>query len=124
MPADEIKIEGLPQLHSALDGLGRDVRDMREANQAAGDLLARQIGELAPRDTGRLAGSFSGSPAAGGGGAEASSDLVYAPVQEYGSPGHNIEGQHYAERALAAAEPAITSTYDKGAQKACRKAET
>jgi hypothetical protein len=49
---------------------------------------------------------------------------VYAPCQEYGVPSHNIEGQHYAERALDAAEPAIASTYDKGTQTACRKAET
>lgn len=120
--AGEIKVEGLPALHSALDGLGADLRDMRAANQAAGDLLARQIGELAPRDTGRLADSFRGTAVAGG--AEASSDLVYAPCQEYGVPSHNIEGQHYAERALDAAEPAIASTYDKGTQTACRKAET
>ena len=120
--ADELRIEGLPQLHSALDGLGRDLRDMTPANRAAADVLARSIAELAPRDTGRLADSWRGSADASK--AEASSDLNYAGCQEYGVPSHNIEGKHYAERGLDAAGPAIESTYDEGVQKLCTKAET
>ena len=49
---------------------------------------------------------------------------MYAPVQEYGNPAHNIEGQHYAERALTTAQPKIESDYSQGVENLCRKAET
>ena len=120
--ATEIKIEGLPELSRALDGLSGDLRDLSALNGKVGDDLAAEIGRLAPRDTGRLAESFSGSGDASK--AEASSELVYAPVQEYGNPAHNIEGQHYAERALTTAQPKIESDYSQGVENLCRKAET
>jgi hypothetical protein len=119
--AGELKIEGEAELIHSLDGLKGDLRDMAPIHAKIADDLAAEIGRLAPRLTGRLAASFSGTGTADK--AEASSELVYAPVQEYGSPGHNIEGQHYAERALAIAQPKIESDYSGGVDKLCRKAE-
>jgi hypothetical protein len=101
--------------------MGVDLKDLSALHrQIAGDLV-QAISATAPRDTGRLAGSF--KPRGTRTTAKAVSSLVYAPVIQYGWPGHGIEAQNYADRALATAAPRARQKYDDGMKAICRKAE-
>ena len=91
-------VHGGPELARALDGAKRDLADMGPLNrQVAGD-VAKVISALAPRDTGALAGSFRAVGAKDR--ATVESDLIYAPVQNYGWSAHNIDALHFAEDGL------------------------
>jgi hypothetical protein len=118
---DEVRIEGLPELHRSLDGLAGDLRDLSPVNGEVAAELVKAIGAAAPRLTGRLAASFTGTGTSNK--AEVSSDLDYAGPQNYGVPAHNIEATHYAENALASSSGAIEAKYQGGVQKLLRKAE-
>jgi hypothetical protein len=117
----DIEVKGLPELSRSLKGLTADLEDMRPINgDVARDLVAA-VSSRAPRKSGRLAGSFVAVGSANK--ASASSALDYAGVQNYGSAGHNIEGQHFAEAALEASAAGAKAKYDEGVAKLCRKAE-
>ena len=118
---NKVEIVGGPALHSALTGLEGDLRDLSGLNGEVAEKLARAVGEAAPVDTGALAGSWegTGTPSA----AEVSSPLAYAGPQNYGVPDHNIEGTHYAEKALASSEAAAAEQYRAGLDKLTAEAE-
>ena len=120
--AGEIQIKGEPELHRALTQLEGELRDLSSVNAEVARELAQAIGARAPVLSGRLAASWYGSGESDK--AEASSDLDYAGPQNYGVPSHNIEGTHYAEKALAESSSTIESTYRAGVARLCRKAET
>jgi hypothetical protein len=118
----DIEVKGLPELSRSLKGLEADLKDMTPINgDVARDLVAA-VSSRAPRKSGRLAGSFVATGSAKK--ATASSALDYAGVQNYGSAGHNIEGQHFAEAALEASAAGAEAKYRDGVAKLCRKAET
>jgi hypothetical protein len=120
--AAEIKVTGGPELHRSLRALSGDLEDLSPINgDVARDLVAA-VSARAPRASGRLASSFQASGSREK--ATASSALVYAPIQEYGSAGHNIRGQHYAEAALASSAPGAEAKYRHGIEQLIRKAET
>ena len=120
--AGEVQITGLPELRSSLKGLDEGLRDLSTVNAEVANDLARAIASAAPRRTGRLAGSWQGRGTRDT--AEAESTLDYAGPIEYGVPSRNVEGQHYAERALDRSTAAIESKYDAGVSRLCRKAES
>jgi hypothetical protein len=120
--ADEVKVEGLDELHRSLDGLGADLRDLSPVNAEIARELAQAVGAGAPRASGALAASFTGTGTADA--AEVSSELAYAGPQNYGVPAHNIAATHYAENALAAGEGAAEAKYRAGVEKLLRKAES
>lgn len=119
--ASSVTITGLPELHTALQGLKADLKELTPVNRQAAAELVRAIAGTAPRLTGRLASSFEVKATATT--AEAVSSLVYAPVINDGWAGHNIAAQHYLEEALKVATPAVESTYQSGVAAMCRKAE-
>jgi hypothetical protein len=118
----QIVVKGLPQLHGALTGIERGLDDMTSLNQRVAGDLASAVGAAAPVLTGRLAASWRASATRDK--AEASSSLDYAPVIEYGSSSHNIEGRHYAERTFAASRGRIEAQYQGELKRLCRKAES
>jgi hypothetical protein len=117
----DIEVKGLPELSRSLDGLKGDLEDMTPMNGDVARDLVSAVRSRAPVRSGRLAGSFvaSGSPDK----ASASSSLDYAGVQNYGDASHHIEGQHFAEDALAASAAGAEAKYREGVDKMCRKAE-
>ena len=117
----EIVIHGGPELHSALSGLERDLRDMSTLNREAGEVVVRAIGVAAPRVSGALAGSFHAVGTKDK--ATVESDLIYAGVIENGNPEHNIDAQHYAAGALESATGEVTAAYEGGVAKMTSKAE-
>jgi phage gpG-like protein len=120
--AGAVQIDGAAELDRSLAQLQRELGDLSPLHRQIASDLAQRIAAVAPRDTGRLAGSFQGSGEPDK--AEVSSDLDYAGVQNYGAPAHNIAGTHYAENALAASAAGIESAYRAGVEKLLRKAES
>ena len=120
--AGELQVTGQAELRRSLAGLKRDLRDLSPVNREIAGDLARAIGSRAPRRTGALAASW--RPVAKPEAATATSALAYAGIQNWGNPGHNITGTHYAEEALAAAESGAQRKYDAGVSRLCRKAES
>jgi hypothetical protein len=117
-----LKITGEAELHRSLKTLGGDLSDLSRVNGDVARDLAAAIGARAPVATGRLAGSFTASGSHDK--ATASSSLDYAGPQNYGVPGHNIRGTHYAEDALASSAGDAETKYRHEAERLCRKAET
>ena len=122
MVAPAIRVEGGPELRRSLKQLGVDLRDLSALHKKIAADVCQVVEGTAPRTTGRLAGSF--RPSGTRTMARARSSLVYAPVIEYGWPRHNIEGQKYAERALASSAPKVKQEYSQGIDKLLRKAES
>jgi hypothetical protein len=117
-----VAIQGGPELRRALHELGVDLRDLSALHREIARTVVSAVDGTAPHDTGRLAGSF--RPSGTRTTAKARSSLVYAPVQNYGWPHHNIVGRHYAERALSASTGKIESQYRAGVDRLLRKAES
>jgi hypothetical protein len=119
--AYRIEVKGGPELHRALQGLNGDLRDLSRLNGDVARDLVSAIRARAPRESGRLAGSF--EPIGSRDKAEARSSLDYAGVQNFGYAPHNIEGTHFAEAALTSAAPAAEAKYRQGIGELCKKAE-
>lgn len=117
-----ITVEGGPELRAALKALDADLRDLSGLHRSIASDLVAAIEASAPRESGKLAGSF--RPSGTRTTAKARSSLVYAPVIEYGWPGHNIAAQGYAARALAALTSSIMAKYRAGVENLLRKAES
>jgi hypothetical protein len=116
-----VTIEGGPQLRAALRALNADLRDLSALHRAIAGIVVSAVEVTAPNATGRLAGSF--RPSGTRTTAKARSSLIYAPIQNYGWPRHNIVGRHYAERALSASKGQVESSYRSGVERLLRKAE-
>ena len=118
----DLAVHGGPELDAALNGMKRDLSDMRALNMTIAGDLARAVAALAPKVSGALAGSC--RPSATPNRAKVVSDLIYAPVIQHGWPAHNIEGQHFGERALTQMAGTIQKKYDDGLAQMCKKAES
>ena len=66
--------------------------------------MARLAAQLAPRLSGTLAGSIHPTPSKHT--AAATTSLIYAGVQNFGWPAHNITASLFMDRAQTASEPA------------------
>jgi len=93
-----IEVRGADRLARTARAAARDLRDLAAANRRVADGIMRAA--RPPRRTGRLAASL--TPSATATEATVSSPLVYAPVIEFGWPGHNIEATHFLADALDA----------------------
>jgi hypothetical protein len=116
-----IKVTGQAELHRSLKALTADLGDLSSLNGDVARDLVSAVSSRAPRQSGRLAGSFQAIGTRER--ATASSSLDYAPVQEFGSAGHNIEGKHFAEAALTSSASGAETKYRRGVERLCRKAE-
>lgn len=96
-----VKVDGADQLARTLRRAGAQLADWTAVNTRAAEVLADAARRAVPRRTGRLAGTIrtragkaEAEVTAGGGG------VVYAKVQEYGSPRRNIRAQPYMRPAV------------------------
>lgn len=116
MPAIGVKVEGARALSRALRKAGVSVQDMKEANQRVGEVVVRAATPLAPKRTGRLAGSIraakvqSGAVVRAGGGS-----IKYAPFVEYGTK--KMGARPYLTKGMANSQPNWLAVYDKELQK-------
>lgn len=113
-----VEVDGLGKLKRELRGLGDDLADLKDANAAAGQLVAHAAAPRAPHRTGRLAASIRANRAAGkatilAGGAR----LIYAGPIHWGWPGHHIEANPFISAAATDTEPQWLPLYEANIQK-------
>jgi HK97 gp10 family phage protein len=107
-----LEVEGLNRLVSTMRKAGIDLADMKEANRAAGEIVATAGRQVAPRQTGRLAASI--RPAkqarravvrAGGGG------VRYARFQEFGT--RKNRATHFLYGSAARTQPVWLAAFER-----------
>lgn len=100
MTAQSVKVEGADTLARTLRDVGADLADL--APRAAGDVVLTAARGRAPRVSGRLRSSLTVDTSPGV--VSVSSELIYAPIIEWGWPARNIEASHYLTGAAEATE--------------------
>lgn len=118
MPTPNVTIEGLPRLRRALREAGANLDDLKDANAAAGALVAGAAAARAPRRSGRLAASIRSSRAVGRASVLAGGASVpYAGPIHWGWAAHGIEAQPFATAAATATESAWLPIYERDLQR-------
>jgi hypothetical protein len=113
-----VEVVGARELGASLNRAAGDLEDLEEADQKAGQLIKQRAQQLAPKVSGSLARSIDASTA--GVGVTVGSDLIYAGVQEYGWPGHNIVAQPFLRPAAEDTDQWV-QFYEDEAQRALSK---
>lgn len=105
-----VKVEGAREVRATLRKLGAGTRDMSKVHRKVAALV---IGPAQARTrhgtTGKLAGSYRVKASAAK--AAVSSNVIYAPVQEFGWPRHNITPSHALESTVQDLAPTIAEAY-------------
>ena len=114
-------MDGLRRLRADLRRAGEDLRDLREVNRRAGELVARAAAPLARRRTGRLAGAGRAAAAANRvsvlwGGAS----VPYAGPLHWGWPARGITPDPFVSEAAQATEAAWLGMYQDELEDAFR----
>ncbi|WP_375425991.1 HK97 gp10 family phage protein [uncultured Friedmanniella sp.] len=89
----DVRVTGADEVARQLSRLAADAE--RLDLSAAGDPVREALADASPRRTGALAASWVAT--AGNAKVQVGSDLVYAPIQNYGSS--HVPALHYVERA-------------------------
>jgi hypothetical protein len=107
-------VEGLSTFDATTDAAIRDLESLD--GEEAGRVVQLRAAANAPKASGTLANSIRAESS----GTEVSvmSDLVYAPVQEFGWPGHSIAAQPYMRPALLDSRSAVEAVYARDVSKA------
>lgn len=93
-----IEVKGAQELSRTLGAAARNLLDMTEPNQAAGQQVARSAAAKAPRRTGRLAGSLRPLRVSRTD-VQVGTSTTYAGFQEYGT--RHVRARYYLTGALA-----------------------
>lgn len=115
MPRPErIQVDGARELRAALKRAGNDASDLKDANRAAGEIVAGAARILVPRRSGRLGDTIRASRAKGSATVTAGkAALPYAGVIHFGWPAHNIEPQPFLYDAVDARRHEVVKAYQK-----------
>lgn len=104
-----VEVIGAERLALTLHLAARRLAAMDRATERTAQLIRQRAQGMAPKATGRLAGSISASNS--GTEARAASGLIYAGVQEYGWSGHNIRAHPFLRPAAQDSEPVWRTYY-------------
>jgi hypothetical protein len=107
-----IRIEGLDELARSMRRAGEDMTELKEAHTRAAEIVADRAAELAPRRSGRLAGSIRPAKQAKlarvmAGGAK----VPYANPIHWGWPARHIGASMFMVDAAQQTEPEWTKAY-------------
>lgn len=112
LPNVTIRVEGARELARSLRRAGVAVADMKAANERVGAIVAVRAKELAPRDSGALAGSVRPSKQQAGVTVRAGGGRVpYAAVQQWGWPRRNIAATYFLTNGLAQSQAEALAQY-------------
>jgi hypothetical protein len=101
-----VEIVGGARLRATLKKAGADMADLKDANQAAGQMVADESRPIAPHRTGRLAASVRAARQVGRARIQAGGAAVpYAGPIHWGWPSRNIRPQPFISTAAVATEP-------------------
>lgn len=95
----EITVKGSEEFVRSSARAAARLQAMKEVNAEIARRAARTAAGYAPARTGALRGSIRGRGIKAG--ARISSRLIYAPIQEWGWPGHNIAPRRFFGRTIA-----------------------
>lgn len=113
-----LQLKGARELARGLKQAGADLKDLRQVNKQAAQLVVPEAKSLAPHKTGRLAASVRAGATQKAGVVRAGSKRIpYAGVINYGWPGHNIKPTRFATKAAKNTEPQWTQLYADAVQK-------
>lgn len=108
-----IETHGLRKVNRAIKNLGVESKDLSAAMQRVGSILVPEVRELAPTLTGALDRSVKASRSQNRIVVQAGSKKVpYVGVQNFGWPGHNIEGKHFMENAVKDKHDAVIAAIE------------
>lgn len=107
--AESVRVEGARELRATTLRAASELSRMDTADKRAGAYLAQRAKGLAPRVTGRLAGSIRAGQTRDA--ATVSAGAVYAGVIHWGWPARNISPHPFLVDALSAGEPTVASIY-------------
>lgn len=114
-----LQLKGASELARGLRKAGVDMKDLRQVNKEAAQIVVPEAKGLAPKGTtGRLAASVRAGATQKAGVVRVGSKRVpYAGVINYGWPKHNIKPTLFANRAAKNTEPQWTKLYADAVQK-------
>ena len=109
-----VQVKGLNEVLRALNQIGADFEELKDANKELGDEISARAAALAPRLTGALASSIRSNRAKKRVSIKAGSARVpYAGVIEYGWPRRGIPAQPFLRKAAFEDRDLIQRTYEE-----------
>lgn len=115
----KVRVQGLAMLARTMRKAGEDLSDLKDANAKAAAIVISAAEAMAPRRTGRLAGTLRSSRVAGrarvlGG----RPSVPYGPPIHWGWPARGIKANPFISRAAQATESQWLPAYLKDVEKA------
>lgn len=116
--AARIQVEGARELRRALKKAGDEAEDLKDAHQAAGEVVVTEAQSIVPTLSGRLGASIRASRAKAGATVKAGgAGVVYAGVQHFGWPGHNISPNPFLYTAIDNRRNEVIEAYETAIDK-------
>lgn len=113
-----VEVRGVKELRKTMKQAGEDLSDLKDVNQAVGNLVVGIAQGMAPSVSGALAGSIRASRAAGGVSVKAgSAGIPYAGPIHWGWPRRNIKESLFLTNAAAQTEEQWVALYWEGVDK-------
>jgi len=121
--ADEgVRVEGLDNLIRTLKRAGKDVSELKEAHARAGAIVAAEAEVIAPRRSGKLAGTIRAARQVRRARVQAGrANVPYAGPIHWGWPARNIEPQPFLSIAARSTESRWVDQYTRDVQAALDK---
>jgi phage gpG-like protein len=107
--AETVTVKGARELRATTLRAASELSRMDTADKRAGAYLAQRAKGMAPRVTGRLAGSIRAGRTQDA--ATVTATAVYAGVIHWGWPARNIRAHPFLTDALSAGEPTVATIY-------------
>lgn len=113
-----MQVSGAKELRKTLKQAGDDLGDLKDVNQAVGNMVVSVARGNAPVRSGALAGSIRANRVAGGVSVRAGSGSVpYAGPIHWGWPARSIKAQPFILDAAQQTEAAWVALYEDGVNK-------
>lgn len=121
--ADEgVRVEGLNNLVRTLKRAGEDISALKDAHKRAGEIVAAEAEAIAPRRSGKLAGSIRAAKQVRRARVQAGrASVPYAGPIHWGWPARGVEPQPFMSIAARNTEPRWTKQYAEDVQAALDK---
>lgn len=117
-----LRIEGLNELVRTMRKAGQDMEDLKDAHARAGEIVARAAEAMAPRRSGKLAGTIRAARQVRRARVQAGrASVPYAAPIHWGWPARNIEANPFLSEAARATEPQWRVEYERAVQDALDK---
>jgi len=119
-----VEVKGIRELRKTMKQAGEDLADLKDAHQAAGNIVVALAQSLAPKRSGALAGTIRASRLASGVAVKAgSAGVPYANPIHWGWPARNIAANPFLSNAAQQSEAQWTEFYYQELDKIIERVE-